>query len=218
MRRFFETVRHLSLRQIVTRAAFLAERAARRAMAPRQRPWLPPDNAYLTAPADSRLREFQVQSFEYARDLDRDAFRDAAKSWIDAHRHRTGDAWHPYPTSLRIASWCDALMRLGDDPEIRASLHAQARFLARHLEYDVRGNHLLENARALVRAGAVLNDPALLARGVRVLRDEVPEQILPDGGHCADRQRRSSGPGSSVFRHYRHCGGEGRFDRHTPPD
>lgn len=183
---FFETVRHLSLRQILTRAVRMAERAWWRLTAPPPLPWRPPvpaDHRLLTAPEGSRLRGFQEQSFEWARELDAEAFRQAARSWIEAHPHRRGDAWHPYPTSLRIASWCDALSASDDDAGIRASLSAQARFLARHLEHDVRGNHLLENARALVRAGAFLGDASLKARGLEVLRSEVPEQILADGGH-----------------------------------
>jgi uncharacterized heparinase superfamily protein len=185
MKRFLATVRHLSLRQIATRAAFMAERAWWRVSAPRPRPWTPPDAAspFLTAPEGSRLREFQVQSFDYARALDADTFRESAKSWIAAHPRPGTDAWHPYPTSLRIANWCDVLQRIGDDPEIRGSIRAQARFLFKHLEHDVRGNHLLENARALIRAGALLDDAVLRARGVRVLRTEVAEQILADGGH-----------------------------------
>jgi uncharacterized heparinase superfamily protein len=130
-----------------------------------------------------RLWRFHLHSFDYARELEPSVFRDLAKSWIVSNRALVGDAWHPYTVSVRIANWCEALMAFGDDAEIRASLYAQAKFLTRHLEHDVRGNHLLENARALVRAGVFFNESAWLALGTKVLREEIPEQVLADGGH-----------------------------------
>jgi hypothetical protein len=80
-------------------------------------------------------------------------------------------------------------------PECRHSLAVQARWLRRRLEYHLLGNHLFANAKALVfagaffvgpagAAGAVAREPASwLALGQRLLRRELAEQILPDGGH-----------------------------------
>src|SRR5262249_53246851 len=41
----------------------------------------------------------------------------------------------------------------------------------------------IRNARALVLGGAVLGDPSLRRHGEQLLRRELPEQILADGGH-----------------------------------
>jgi len=217
MNRFVETVRHLSLRQIATRAARMTERqwwrvakpkapvvAAAPPIAPHQPLWR---DVVVTergreiaqgrftflrearvrpqwdAPDAPRLWRFHLHQFDYARELEPHVFRELARSWIAANRLLGGDGWHPYTVSLRIVNWCEALLAFGDDEEIRASIYAQAQFLARHLERDVRGNHLLENARALVRAGVFFDDAAWRALGIDILREEVPEQVLADGGH-----------------------------------
>ena len=111
-------------------------------------------------------------------------------SWRGAYDHRWDPvAWHPYPTSLRLGNVVLAASLAGDIPlgsQLQGWVARHARYLAGHLEYDLRGNHLLENARALLLASAVVDAPqasawATLAR--TILQDEVPEQILPDGAH-----------------------------------
>jgi len=65
------------------------------------------------------------------------------------------------------------------------SLAAQTRFLAKRLEWHLLGNHLFVNAKALVVAGLFFEGAeADLWRetGWRILRAEIPEQILADGG------------------------------------
>jgi len=66
------------------------------------------------------------------------------------------------------------------------SLANQARWLRRRLEYHIRGNHLLANAKALCSAGLFFSDREAdrwHRKGLVILRREFPEQILPDGGH-----------------------------------
>jgi uncharacterized heparinase superfamily protein len=70
--------------------------------------------------------------------------------------------------------------------EILRSAAGQAEFLARHLEWDVGGNHLLENARALIFAGRAIDSPhaeGWLHRGLEIIRRELPIQVLPHGEH-----------------------------------
>jgi uncharacterized heparinase superfamily protein len=119
---------------------------------------------------------------------------DLVRQWID-HNHPTrpdclADAWHPYCISRRLPTWI--LLRMTSPaPEafardLLASIWSQARFLERHLETDIGGNHLLENARALVFTGAFLAGPDAdrwLGLGERIMRKELPEQILPHGEH-----------------------------------
>lgn len=97
-----------------------------------------------------------------------------------------GTAWEPYPTSLRIVNWIKWL-HAGNEPVegMLDSLAAQVRFLGRRLEWHLLGNHLFVNAKALVIAGLYFEGDeadAWRERGWRILRAEIPEQILADGG------------------------------------
>ena len=122
--------------------------------------------------------------------------------WVAENPPGQGNGWEPYPTSLRIVNWIKwALSPSGQralPPDCLHNLAIQARWLRRRLEYHLLGNHLFANAKALVFAGAffvgpegaagtkgpVAREPAQwLALGQRLLRRELAEQILPDGGH-----------------------------------
>ena len=66
------------------------------------------------------------------------------------------------------------------------SLAVQVRYLRQSLEYHLLGNHLFANAKALVFAGLFFEGPeaeAWLAKALRILSVQVPEQVLKDGGH-----------------------------------
>jgi uncharacterized heparinase superfamily protein len=99
-------------------------------------------------------------------------------------------AWHPYPVSLRLTNLCFAAAQLGGFDALGAGAcglaATHAAYLLRHLERDLRGNHLLENACALLVAGTHL-DGSLAARcraAARVLLvAELCEQVRPDGSH-----------------------------------
>ena len=120
-----------------------------------------------------------------------DAARWLLASWCVAFRsrwHRV--AWHPYPVALRLSNLCLAagvagrFEALGSTTAELVATHAA--FLLQHLEYDLRGNHLLENAFALLLAsrwlqGSLAHECDATAR--HLLTTELPEQILPDGAH-----------------------------------
>jgi hypothetical protein len=142
-----------------------------------------------TLPGEPRLRRFHLHYGEevlgWARRGDPARARAAAETWIAANPPRAGDPWHPYVVSQRIGNWVAAV---SVDPQVASaglaeSMLVQARYLARNVEDDVLGNHVIANARALALAGRALRDGALLARGLALLRRELPEQILTDGGH-----------------------------------
>lgn len=107
--------------------------------------------------------------------------------WVTENPVGLGVPWEPYPTSLRIVNWIK--WSLGGGRLTQSSLESlatQARWLMRRLERHLLGNHLFANAKALVFAGAFFDGPeadAWLRTGLGILRDEVAEQILPDGGH-----------------------------------
>lgn len=149
-------------------------------------PFPPPD---WSLRGETRLRRFHLQYGDdvlgRARAGDVGGARDAIRAWIDGNPPSGGDAWHPYPTSVRIGNWIAAASLVPDlaDATFVASLARQAARVAANVEDDVLGNHVIANARALVLAGRALGDRALLERGIALLRREVPEQVLSDGGH-----------------------------------
>lgn len=79
-----------------------------------------------------------------------------------------------------------ALSEAQSDAAIIESLAVQARWLCRRLEHHLLGNHLFANAKALVFAGVFfvgLEAERWLQLGQRLLRRELNEQVLSDGGH-----------------------------------
>lgn len=116
-----------------------------------------------------------------------DWHRSLIARWIAENAPGTGSGWEPYPTSLRIVNWIKwALAGNRVDPEWLSSLAIQSRWLADRVEWHLLGNHLLANAKALIFAGAFFEGPEAeqwLAAGLSILSRQIPEQILPDGGH-----------------------------------
>jgi uncharacterized heparinase superfamily protein len=119
---------------------------------------------------------------------------DLVRQWIDANDlsdpRSHDDAWHPFCISRRLPVWI-LLWQFKSPPNdcaavVAESMYRQARFLASHLERDLGGNHLLENARALVFAGAFFagSEPdRWLQTGGEVLTRELPHQIMTHGEH-----------------------------------
>jgi len=112
--------------------------------------------------------------------------RSLLQRWCQENPAGKGTAWAPYPTSLRIVNWIK--WALGGEVLEHAwthSLTVQARWLMRRLEWHLMGNHLFVNAKALVFAGLFFEGPEpeqWLTTGLRVLKRELPEQFLSDGG------------------------------------
>lgn len=107
--------------------------------------------------------------------------------WVRHNPPGQGDGWEPFPTSLRIVNWVKWAMLGGALPsECLHSLAVQARWLVRRLEIHLMGNHLFANAKALIFAGCFFEGAEAerwLRIGFGILKREVPEQILGDGGH-----------------------------------
>ncbi len=113
--------------------------------------------------------------------------RDLVARWIAENPPGLGNGWEPYPTSLRIVNWIKgALAESALDGATRESLAVQARYLRARLEVHLLGNHLWANAKALVFAGAYFDGreaDAWREHGLALLRRELAEQVLADGGH-----------------------------------
>lgn len=153
----------------------------------------------------SHLWRFHLHYHEYLLDLlhaSRTGHDDAfvsrvweiVEDWITSNPlERPGsltDAWHPFCLSKRIGVWL-LLWQAGEPPDhlqdrFACSLESQIRYLERHLEWDLRGNHLLENLRTLALAGAFFDGPIAERRLVtagRLIRAQLSEQVLPSGEH-----------------------------------
>ena len=112
--------------------------------------------------------------------------RDLIDRWIRENPPASGTGWEPYPVSLRMVNWIKWAWQGNALSEAALqSLAVQARWLSRRLEWHLLGNHLFVNAKALLFAGLFFQGPeadAWRRTGLRILRAQVPEQVLPDGG------------------------------------
>jgi uncharacterized heparinase superfamily protein len=112
---------------------------------------------------------------------------DLIRNWIAENPIGKGNGWEPYPLSLRICNWIKWVL-CGNklDDSAHESLATQAQYLAQSIEFHLLGNHLFANAKALVFAGAYFQGglaEAWMETGLSILADQLPEQVLEDGGH-----------------------------------
>jgi uncharacterized heparinase superfamily protein len=104
-------------------------------------------------------------------------------------------AWNAYAIATRITWWIRSYCLLGR-PRFKSwghfgqtflhSLWQQAAYLHDHLEWDLRGNHLLRDAVGLAWAGRFFGEEKArqwLATATSLALGQVTEQVLPDGGH-----------------------------------
>jgi hypothetical protein len=116
------------------------------------------------------------------------------RSWIDEHAIADEPDflrrdWIPHSVSLRILNWSRYLAWAGEtiDEKTRRTMTYQvaknAAFLSDHVEYDLDGNHLVENAIALLTAGVLTGRDPWCEQGTSVFKRAARTQFLSDGGH-----------------------------------
>lgn len=107
--------------------------------------------------------------------------------WVAENPPGLNIGWDPYPTSLRIVNWIKWYFSGAELSNLAVdSLACQIRFLMQQIEWHIQGNHLLANAKALVFAGAFFQGGEAekwLFKGMKILQEQLDEQILDDGGH-----------------------------------
>ncbi|MGI9120556.1 MAG: heparinase II/III domain-containing protein [Acidimicrobiales bacterium] len=117
----------------------------------------------------------------------RAAFARLWRSWADRTTFGRGDAWSPYVVSLRSWALCGLYRPLvhggSDDESFRHQIGLHAGFVRASLEFDVGGNHLVKNLKALVGLGVFLDDEDLLRLARYHLQRQISVQVLDDGGH-----------------------------------
>jgi len=209
---YFHTLRHLRPKQVTSRllAPFrksrpdLSPAPARRA---RTAEWVFPPRRPPSQLAPDRFRFLNVErqlqgapdwnhpgwpklwlyNLHYFDDIGAPGFALTLERWIAENPPAAGNGWEPYPTSLRIVNWIK--WSLAGNTLTPAALHSmaiQCRHLMSHLEWHLLGNHLFANAKALLCAGLFFDGAEArrwLEQGRQILRRELPEQVLEDGGH-----------------------------------
>jgi uncharacterized heparinase superfamily protein len=145
-----------------------------------------------SVPEKGRLWRYNLHYFQYLL-LDEPDLKQSLSlidSWIKENPAGTPDAWDPFPISLRLVNWIKFLSSneiLGKNLEpILLSIKQQGVWLEKNLEFHLLGNHLFKNGKALVFLGLFFKgrDPERwLTKGLKILKEEVGVQILPDGGH-----------------------------------
>jgi len=141
-------------------------------------------------PGAEKLWRYNQHYFDDLNALDAPARRDWHAAlmvrWLADNLPAQGSGWEPYPVSLRIVNWVKWWQGGAPcAPDAVHSLAVQARWLRQRLEWHLLGNHLFANAKALVFAGLFFEGEEArewLACGLRILKRELPEQVLADGG------------------------------------
>ncbi|MDO9117855.1 MAG: alginate lyase family protein [Nitrospira sp.] len=156
-----------------------------------------------------KLWRYNLHYFDYLQHPQRSIANKShlISDWIAHNPQGTVDAWEPYTASLRIVNWVKFFLSLsttsldrnhleeggtkgefpaGLNPEWLRSLYQQALWLEQNIEYHILANHYLKNSVALFFAGAYfqgVDADRWLKKGVQILREELDEQFLADGGH-----------------------------------
>lgn len=142
-------------------------------------------------PQRPKLWLYNLHYFDFLQAQDcailHDRHLDLIRRWLADNPPPGGNGWEPYPISLRLVNWIKWALAGNELPtEAVHSLAVQARYLRRRLEYHLLGNHLFVNGKALIFAGLFFSGEQAdewLCRGLKILAEEIPEQILADGGH-----------------------------------
>ena len=137
-----------------------------------------------------KLWRYNLHYFDSLFDAGRsqDAKVHLISDWIAKNPPGTGDAWEPYTLSLRIVNWIKFFLE--NDTAIQEawlqSLYRQALWLEKNIEYHILANHYLKNGVALFFVGMYfegVDADRWIKKGLKILREELGEQFLADGGH-----------------------------------
>ena len=137
-----------------------------------------------------KLWRYNLHYFDYLFDAGRahNAKFHLISDWIAKNPPGTGDAWEPYTLSLRIVNWIKFFLQndAALHEEWLQSLYTQGLWLEKNVEYHILANHYLKNGVALFFAGMYfegVDTDRWIKKGLKILREELKEQFLADGGH-----------------------------------
>jgi uncharacterized heparinase superfamily protein len=156
-----------------------------------------------------KLWRYNLHYFDYLQDTHRSTENKCylISDWIEHNPPGAENAWEPYTASLRIVNWVKFFLSLTpasvdkgaggerNSQELKCgmpksewleSLYHQALWLERNIEYHILANHYLKNGVALFFAGMYFDGvdaDRWIKKGLKILREELEEQFLADGGH-----------------------------------
>lgn len=161
-----------------------------------------PGGASWNDPGKSHLWNFNLHYLEfliplataYRRDRNDqyyNGFLEYCQRWIADNREGTGDGWHPYTISLRLTNLWICMDGFGEIlqedreflQELNDSMYAQYLHLQKKLELHLLGNHYFENLKAVLLGALYFQEQSVYEECRGKFRDEIKEQILPDGVH-----------------------------------
>lgn len=103
--------------------------------------------------------------------------------WLESGKLRP----EPYPASLRIMNVIRFLSenhgKIEAESDLVEYLYSELHFLTNRLEFHLLGNHLMENAFALLMGGVSFDQREWIQTAETIFADQIPEQMLEDGGH-----------------------------------
>lgn len=117
------------------------------------------------------------------------------KEWIDTCKDHQKPEWEPYSSSERVANLAvllavrPELMENADQAKFVSFFHDSLYWIDAHLEYYHCGrtnNHILNNARAIVIAGASLGNIDAVEKGIRLFV-EMAKKIISANGFLRER-------------------------------
>lgn len=116
--------------------------------------------------------------------------------WIQSHTDKNDDAWETYSTCERVSNLLVYLsvirsspVRLAFERKTMAFIIDSANWIYQHIEYygsDTTNNHIINNARALLIAGAALGNELFCRAGLKIFRECLPVMV---GEHGFLRER-----------------------------
>lgn len=134
------------------------------------------------------LHYFDILKQDNPTTVDIEANLKLINRWISENPiEKMGNGWEPYPLSLRIVNFIKfQLLTDSFDRTILNNLYIKSKCLYQQIEYHILGNHIFANAKALIFAGLFfdsIESSKWLKKGIKILENEIREQILDDGGH-----------------------------------
>ncbi|MBD5781449.1 alginate lyase family protein [Pelagicoccus sp. NFK12] len=133
------------------------------------------------------LWEYNLHYFHYINSLEVPAAQclRLIESWVNDCK--SGTAWAPYPTSLRIVNWIRFHNERSELPEhLLRNLTQQVEHLSQNTERHLLANHYFANGKALFIAGLFFQNERSekwFHDGLSIIESELDEQFLEDGGH-----------------------------------
>lgn len=131
-----------------------------------------------------RLWAYNLNYFEFLHQKEMNAQR--GKEIIDDFIEQLNSSkvgLEPYPSSLRCINWIRFFSKHGGNARYNSVLYKQLLLLKKSKEYHIMGNHLLENGFALLFGAYYFNDKTFYKEAKGILKSQLDEQILNDGGH-----------------------------------